>query len=874
MLMLVMVFGAAFSLQPVRAGSDSEKGGRENPLSIEKAVTDPMIRAVRTANGGIRIDGILDEPDWSRATGSNGFIQNEPNEGDPATERTVVRIVYDDEAIYIGITAYDSEPGKIKGLLARRDNECPSDWIHIGIDSYNDKRTAFEFAVNPAGVKMDCFWYDCSTRDGNWDAVWDVATSVNGEGWIAEFRIPFNQLRFAENGGAHSWGFQVCRQIDRKSEVSFWSHWPKDASAFTAHFGRLEGIENVPRLKRLEILPYTVSSVDFFGDPEEGDPFHDAARGQSRFGADIKYGITSNITANISINPDFGQVEQDPSEFNLTAYETYFEEKRPFFVEGLNIFQYPLMFGDGNSERLFYSRRIGRTPQFYPLDSERWPDTDDFYEDTPQFTTIIGAAKVTGRTSNGWSIGVLEALTDREEAEVSAPNGERFGVSVEPMTNYLAGRAVKDFNDGRSTLGIIATSVAREIQSDDLAFLNRAAFTGGLDLSHRWHDDDYQIIAKVFGSHMRGSTEAMLELQESSARYFQRPDADYVEVDPEATHLSGYGGVLWGGKFGGKPWRFGLGGITRSPGFEANDIGYMRDADINLGVFWAQYRRYEPLGPFRQFNFNTNIWYGFNYGGEAYGKGGNVNGWMQLTNYWEVFFGGGTDLEAISTRHLRGGPTIIEPSQFFSWYGFSTDNRKKLAFGLNGFYARSGERGSYHAEFSPQMTIRPSSRFELTLSPGYTESKDDMQHVDEVDGHYILGHIDMRVISMTTRLNYTLSPEMSLQFYGMPYIAAGEYSDYREVLAPRAEIYDDRFGPFDYLADSDNPDFNFKQFRSNLVFRWEFNPGSAIFLVWSRGATDYEEEYGRFDAGRDIDRILSAPGDNTFLIKINKWFSL
>jgi hypothetical protein len=837
-------------------------------------IADPVLQAHRISNGDICIDGILDEPDWERTTGATGFIQNEPEEGRPATERTVVRVVYDDDAIYIGVRAFDSDPEKIAGHLTRRDTECPSDWIHVAIDSYDDKRTAFEFAVNPAGVKLDCFWSDCIERDANWDAVWNVSTSVDSEGWTAEFGIPFSQIRFANNGGAHSWGFQVCRQIMRKGEVSFWAHTPRDTNQFIAHFGRLEGIENIPEVKRFEILPYTVASVDFFGDPDEGDPLHDSARGNGRLGADIEYGVTSNITVNLSVNPDFGQVEQDPSEFNLTAYETFFEEKRPLFIEGSNIFQYPLMFGDDNTERLFYSRRIGRAPQFYPLDSERWPDTDDFFEDTPQFTKILGAAKITGRTSGGWSIGILEALTDMEEAEVSTPEGEVFDVAVEPLTNYFVGRAMKDYNNGRSTLGGIATAVLRDIRSDDLNYLSRAAFTGGLDFTHRWHQDEYMITAKVFGSHVRGSREAMLDLQESSARCFQRPDAHHVEVDSSRTHLSGIGGVIWGGKFGGKPWRFGIGGITRSPGFEANDIGYMRDADINLGVLWGGYNRFEPLGFARRFNINTNFWSGWSYGGENFGTGANIYGWLQFNNYCEMYAGIGREIEGLSTRLLRGGPAILEPAKTFSWFGFLSDNRKRVVFGYDGEYTAADDGGTVRAAFSPQVLFRPSGRFDMSLHPGYIIDENDLQYVDEIDDHHVLARLDMRVISLTMRMNYTITPDLSLQFYGMPYIAAGEYTHFREAVTPRSEDYDDRFVPFDYLAYEDDPDFNFKEFRSNLVFRWEFNPGSTIYLVWSRGATDLEEEYGRFDLGRDLDRMLSTPGDNTFLIKINKWFNL
>jgi len=871
--LLIMTLSDVFVPEMASASQDSTSSVKEQPTESDRGDSLRTVRAVRTTNGKIRIDGILDESDWQRAPATTGFIQHMPDEGKPATERTTVQVIYDDEAIYVGIKAFDSQPDKIVGRLCRRDDYTPSDWIHIGFDSYNDKRTGFGFSVNPVSVKQDRIWYNDSEEDDNWDAVWDVATKIDGDGWTAEFSIPFNQLRYSNNGETTSWGFQVAREICRQNEMSLWNPVPRDVNQIVSLFGRLEGMESLPKFRNLEILPYAVGSLDSYGDAED-DPFRNHLVGDQRIGADIKYGITSDVTLNATINPDFGQVEQDPSEFNITAYETYFEERRPFFIEGSNLFQYRLMFGDDSREGLFYSRRIGRSPQLYPLDAEEWEDedTDDFYEDTPAFTKILGAAKITGRTSNGWSIAILDALTDKEKAEVALPTGERVGVDVEPMTNYFVARAMKDFNDGRSTFGGILTSVARDIPSSDLEWLNRTAFTGGLDFSHRWHNDDYQITAKVMGSHVRGSQEAMLEMQNSSARYYQRPDAPHLGVDSTLTHMSGFASYIWGGKFAGGHWRYGIGYLTRSPDFEANDIGFMQYADAHLAVLWGAYREYEPGKILRQWSLNINSWEGWNYGGEQFVLGGNVNGFVQFLNYWEIYGGILREQEHQDGSHLRGGPSLIMPGVIMSWHGFETDHRKPLTFGYHGDY-RGDDEGYHTYRMSPLLTIRPSGRFDMTLSPGYTTSKDNLQYVDEIDEHYILGHLDMKVFSITTRLNYTITPEMSVQFYGMPFIAAGEYTNFREVVRPHAENYNDRFAPFDY-SPYDNPDFNFKQFCSNLVFRWEYSPGSTIFLVWSRGVTNLEEEYGEFSLGRDMDRLFSTGGDNTFLIKINKWFSL
>jgi hypothetical protein len=843
----------------------------DEALRVSKAQLQKCI-ASRRINGIIMIDGILTEIDWSLAPVSTGFIQREPDDGEPSAEKTYFRVLYDDEYIYIGITALDSQPDKIVGRLTRRDNYTPSDWLAIAFDSYDDKRTAFEFQVNPAGVKRDRFWFDDNEHDENWDAVWQVGTHIDENGWTAEFRIPFNQLRYSGNGHTQSWGLQVYRTINRLNELSYWNRCPRESSQIVSVFGRLEGMEDLPVTRNLEILPYMVGSLESYGEPGD-DPYLQNTIKDGRIGSDLMYGLTSDITLNVTLNPDFGQVEQDPSEFNLTAYETYFHERRPFFVEGANIFASSLSLGDMDRERLFYSRRIGRRPHGYALDSERLPeDTDDgYWVDGPEFTTILGAAKVTGKTAGGWSIGILDALTDKEESVVRDPNGREYGIAVEPMTNYAVLSIQKDFNEGRTNVGGIGTSVHRKLPAIDFNYLVDQAYSGGLRLNHRWTNEDYQITGKLYRSYIKGSEEAILEAQTSPIRYFQRPDAEHLGIDSTLTSLAGWSSTLWGGKFGGQPWRWGAGVHIRSPGFEINDVGFSHDADEFFPVVWAGYRKFEEQWIFREYSINSNLWNGTNFGWENLGRvGGNINGWGQFKNYWSMFGGINRNMSRQDNRLLRGGPSVLVPGRTHSWYGFSTDNRKAVVFRYSGSYGADDEGfGSYSIE--PGITIRPSSRFDITLSPEYYARENDRQYVDEIAGNYIVANLKRETLFITTRFNLTITPEMTLQFYGMPYITAGRYSDYREVVAPHASNYDDRFAPYDY---SDNLDFNFKEFNSNLVFRWEYSPGSTLFLVWSRGASDYEEEYGRFDAGRDLGNLFSSPGDNTFLVKINKWFSL
>ncbi len=867
---LILILMTVFPAKPASAGKSIE----DDPALFKK------LKAVRISNGRIHVDGILNESEWAKAPAGSGFIQQEPEEGAPSTEKTTIRVVYNDNSIFIGIRAFDSSPDRIKGLLTRRDEDSPSDWISLAFDSYNDKRTAFEFSVNPAGVQTDAFWFDGNDRDENWDAVWQVATHIDEKGWTAEFCIPFSQLRYASNGDTSSWGFQVLRSINRNNENAFWNPVPRDVSQIIARFGRLEGLIDLPASKKLEILPYMVTSADKYGNPD-GNPFLaddwgllDGNNPSYRLGLDIKYGITSDITLNMSVNPDFGQVEQDPSEFNLTAFETYFDEKRPFFIEGANIFNYTIGFGDMDRERVFYSRRIGRSPHLYAGDAARLAGIEDYWENTPQFAKILGAAKITGRTSNGWSIGILQAVTDKEESLVELPDGKRFDVAVEPMTSYTVARARKEFNDGKSAVGGILTNVYRDLPNSDFDFMNTTAITSGIDVEHRWHNDEYSVRVKMLGSHISGSEEAMINAQESPLRYYQRPDADHLGVDSTLTHMEGFAATFWGGKFSGEPWLFGVGFNTRTPAFELNDVGYTNDADNTLGVLWVGYRHYEPGKIIRNWNLNTNSWKGTNYGRDDTGAGGNINGYLQFMNYWGLYGGIALNNERQNNRLLWGGPSVIIPGRFTTWHGFHTDNRKMISFRYGGSVSRNSE-GFTSYEISPGITIRPSGRFNISLRPSYNISTNDLQYVDSYEDaegdHYILGRINRKTLRITTRVDFTLTSKMCLQFYGMPYIAAGKYSDFKEVTAPHADRYGDRFTPFDYW---NNPDFNFKQFRSNLVFRWEFAPGSTIFLVWSRGATDFEEEVGDFRFSRDMRRMFSSDGDNTFLIKINKWFSI
>jgi hypothetical protein len=866
-------------------------GENEDP---DKKKPDPApyrARASRATPGTPEIDGKLDEAAWALAEPIADFVQRDPDEGAPATERTEVRVLFDDGSLYVGIRAYDSEPDLITGQLTRRDQWSASDWLIVSIDSYYDRRTAFEFRVNPAGVERDMYRYDDTWADDSWNAVWDVATSVDEEGWVAEFRIPFSQLRFSQ-APEQIWGFNIERVIQRKNEVVQWKPIAKDASGWVSEYGELVGIDGIEPPRRLEVLPYVVATQGFT--PEDPDnPFQTGSEFQGNFGGDLRYGVTNSLTLNLTLNPDFGQVEADPSVVNLSAFETFFQEKRPFFLEGANIFSYGLT-GSGGMEQLFYSRRIGRRPQ---------GDADDRggYVDYPDNTTIVTAAKLSGKSADGWTVGVLDAVTAQEKAMVIAGDGNRFEDVVEPLTNYGVARVQKDLNGGASALGAIVTATNRDLPAS-LDYLRSAAYTGGIDARHRFWDGNWELTGQVLMSHIRGSESAIDDAQTSSARYYQRPDADHLTYDPTRTSLSGTSGSFSFAKIGGTHWRGSVRSSWISPGFEANDLGFQRSADVWRNGAWIQYRDVQPGKIFRRYYLNWNGWYYQTFGGERTATGTNVNGSFTLLNYWGGWGGVERQFPGFSVQTLRGGPAMKAPAAWNWWGGFYSDDRKPVNF-ETGTWGWKDEESSTSAGVWAYVAWRPLANVRLTLGPEYSWNHDDWQYLTTEDvlgsTHYFTSVLDQKTLYLTTRLDWTFTPNLSLQLYAQPFVSAGNYTAFSEVVDPKANAYADRFDPLEedrltYEASSDpgepgtynvdlnrdgatdfsfdDPNFNFKQFRSTLVLRWEYVRGSTLFFVWSSSKTAYDYT-GAFRPMNDFDALRGAEGDNYFSIKVNYYLN-
>jgi hypothetical protein len=835
------------------------------------------VRAQRVDDGQIDLDGRFDEAAWTSAQSVSGFTQRDPDDGSPATERTEVRVLYSTNAIYVAVRAFDSTPAEIRSVLSRRDVELPSDRIAILFDSYDDRRTSFAFVVTPHGAIQDkVMLNDGDFGDASWDPVWDVATARDDQGWSAEFRIPFSQLRF--DAESTSWGFQVGRRVERKAEDSWWAPYSKTGNGFASRFGRVEGLDDLPSPKRLEVSPYTILDGRF--QPEgTGSVFSPAHSAGVDAGLDLKLGISSDFTLDLTANPDFGQVEADPSVVNLSAFETFLPERRPFFVEGAGLLP---------QGRLFYSRRIGRSPQ----GSAQAPTGGTI--ELPEEATILTAAKLTGK-SGGLGLGVMSALTSSEQATLrDAAGNETNGPSVEPLTHYFAGRAARDFSAAH-TMGLSATAVNRRLGSD-FPTLRSAGYAAELNGSHRWKNNEYNISWNVSATHIQGSTQAITNAQLSSLRYYQRPDADHVQVDSTLTSLSGYAFGLDVGKHAGSIRAFtGYSYIT--PGFDSNDMGFHGRVDQQFLYGGGQYVRNRPIGPFRQFGFGPD----FN---STWSTSGEIEGtWFRplffyanlRNNWWFNFNPFAFTWNQFSPTALRGGPGLVNDTWHNSFVNAGSDGRKPLSWNISANLGGMMEQESRFWGLFNNVNVRASNVLSGSVGVGVNGRMDEQEWVGRRlvrdSTHYIIGTIDQTTLSVTTRLDWTMSPRLSLQLYAQPFVSAGSYADFREVTNPRGETLAERFraygnrlscGDSSCSVDVDSngatdftfgrPDFRAKELNSTMILRWEYRSGSVLYVGWQHGRSGFEQD-GTFRGGRDLVDLLDLPSQNTLLVKLNYWVS-
>lgn len=830
----------------------------------------PTLTAVRAAQSPA-IDGDLSDAAWQAAPVFTDFTQNNPDDGQPATLPTTLRIVYDDEAIYFGMKMTDPAPPTAQ--LARRDTFTQSDFVSINIDPQLDRLSGSAFTVNPMNVQVDTILYNDIDEDGSWDGVWSSASKIVEDGWITEVRVPYSQLRFPDKP-SHVWGLNITRRTVRLNEWVRIVNTRKGETGFVSHFADIVGLEGIRRGRPLELVPYAVVRSDVRTRTNRNDPLIDRRATRIDGGLDLKYALTPSLTLTGTVNPDFGQVEVDPAVVNLSQFETFYPEKRPFFTEGSNLFRFgdtpaPSHFNFTFAPSLFYTRRIGRTPQVRPVAD---------YVTAPSETTILGAAKITGKLPGGWSIGVLDALTDTERGrfvDIDEENGNRVESGrrhVEPMTNYFVSRLTKDLgSDAR--LGMMFTSVNRKL-ADELTSLRENAFTGGIDGFMRFGDKSWILEGSAMGSRVTGSARAIELTQRSPSRYYQRPDAAHVTFDPARTSLSGFGGRAMLSKATGK-WRPNVQVQAYSPGYETNDTGFMQRTDMIASHAVVQYVNDDTTPQFRRRTLWFGSWQNANFDGDTIERGFFADGRVTLENYHEVSANLFVMPGSFSDRLTRGGPVVRTASSWSSDAYFSSDTRKKVSFEVSTSLSRSDD-DSYRRRLSVEVTARPSSNMQLSVEPRFTRSQDTTHFLtSSLDPNasatygrrYLFSHLDQRVFELRTRADWTLSSRLSLQLYLQPFVAAGDYHSYRTLVAPRTRDY----ASYDGAVPS--RDFNFRSIRGSAVARWEFRPGSALYVVWNENRADVAS-VGDFRFGRDLSAIPNAPSHDVVLVKVSYWLPM
>lgn len=881
-----MLFLVALLCLPYERGNPAERSGLPVQTMVEAESTVAGMRVLRGTKVVTApvLDGRLDEPVWATAAVATDFTQNYPQGGTPASRRTEARVLFVGDAIYVGMRAFDS-PDSIVAPLMRRDVRGNSDMLDVLFDSFHDRRTAFDFGVNPAGVKVDTYLYDDAQWDVTWDAVWDVAVARDSLGWTAEFRIPLSQLRYAVSPGKPLvWGINFYRNIARRQEWSSWSPVTQGEQREVSRFGEITEIDFLSLARRRELIPYVSGSVT--REPgDRVDPLYRPTAFESSAGFDARLGVGNGLTFDLTVHPDFGQVEADPSEVNISGFETTFQERRPFFVENGKLFE--LSIYESPDEVLFYPRRIGRAPQVSA-------DSMAAYAREPQQTTILGAAKLSGKTSSGLSVGFLGAVTRAAFADVVDSDGVRSRQLVEPTTSYSVARVQKDLRAGRSAVGGMFTAVNRFGLGATASELHDGGYSAGVDFRHRFggaSGSDYELFGAFFGSAVHGSQHSIAETERSSTHYFQRPDADHIRYDTTQTSLTGYAARLQFDRMSGR-LRYGNAFYTRTPGFEVNDIGIQKVADWSEDFVWIGTQQMTPGRIFNNWSAFTNTWSQWTYGGERTFSQFNIDLQGELRNFWGSFVRLGRRFSAHTLR-LRGGPLFAEDGAWVAYGSFYSPMQKALR--INGSYSvlHSDSPGTRSISLTPTLTWQPSSNATITLGPMLGREKSDIYYVaqpgTDASPRYVLGALDRTTAALTTRVDVAFSPEVTLQLYGQPFLSAGTYSDFKEVIAPRAARYEDRFRRFVptladnvYTADTngdgspdltfDNPAFNVKEFRSNVVLRWEYRPGSTFFVVWSQGR-HVDSDPTDFALSSDTKELFRTAPTNVLLLKMTRWMS-
>ncbi len=810
--------------------------------------------------------------------------------------------VYTERALYVGARMHADDPTSIRAVLARRDDAGDSERLSVALDSYQNRRASYSFAVTAAGGRLDWFTArdedDFRNRDYSYNPVWAADAVIDSTGWTAELEIPFSQIRFNKSDD-YVWGVNINRYIPTRNEDVFWIAIPRNESGWASWFGDLEGVQGIRTRRPVEVMPYVASAATFTSSEliESADPFRDRSAVDGRVGADLKMGVGPSLTLDATFNPDFGQVEADPAEVNLSAFPTFFQERRPFFVEGREILERRLSGGGGNGrggDALFYSRRIGAPPG---------GEADGDFVDRPLNTTILAAGKLTGRTPSGFSLGALASVTSEEYAATYDTVSAEFDeIRVEPATGWVALSGQQEFGAAASTVGLSATAVRRFFSGDSALAtqMNREAYAATLDWNLRLEGGAYELRGLIGGSYIGGSAQAIRQVQEFSSHYFQRPDADYVTYDTTRTSLSGYAFALDFERTSAEHWLWEIGAGATSPGYEINDAGRLRRADRIEAKAAVRYRENTP-GLFHRYFLAakaTGIW---NFGGERQPSKLSLSADFTLRSFSGFEVGGGFHPRAQSDNLTRGGPSMEAGSAWEVGGKLFSDRRARTNVRLSGGYGRD-ELGGWSWLLDGTLELKPGGAVQLRLGPTYWRELKSRQYVGTFEGgsaatfgsRYVFAFLDRATLSMQVRLNYAFNPDLSVEVYAEPFVDTGRFLDYGELgaaggrdlrtygtdgttigetagAAPHTLTVRDGDQEFSF----EREDFRALSFRSNLVLRWEWRPGSTLFAVWQLDRQSFVSETGPERSGPgDWADAVRAPGRSFFALKLSYWLPL
>lgn len=842
------------------------------------------------------IDGRLTEDAWCRARPASDFVQSTPAPGSLATLPSTARVLFDDAAVYVAVQLSDPHPDSIVAPFPRRDEEVTSDWVFVEIDTRFDRRSGFSFGLNPRGVQVDGTWWNDVTYDPAWNGVWQGAATMTADGWTAEFRIPFSQLALAHvsSGDPLTWGLNIYRHTPHRGETSNWSPRLPSVTGVVSHFNHLEGIVAPPRSIPVELLPYgSVTTVRAPANVADGM--------KHRLGGDIRVRPTSSSSATVSVVPDFGQVEADPSQVNLTTFETFLQERRPVFVEGADVFQFPsaLVFSSrGTSfaeESPFYSRRVGQ-PSVAGLPAELAGD------DAPNATTVLAAGRFSARSASGWSGGLFHAWTDAEHRSFVDTNGVRRSIQIDPLASFTVGRLTRESRDGTAGLGFLLTAVNRVDLSARLdSQLPREAIVMGTDARKRW--SDHELTAFLLGSRLAGSGAAIGSVRAETRHGYDRAtslDATPAPNDTSHRSLTGLAAQARVARTSGR-LLWGLAGRVVTQGFEANDAGFQRNADWILLTGDWKYQRYRADRLIRRWSLGSSgVGLGWTTHGERRAGIGALSVGGDLRNYWGGTFSAVHELEATDPEVLRGGPAFRLPERDRISASLYSDTRRAWQFTLGLADEREPASGSHRESVSPGLDAFMTDRLQVGIAPSVAWIREGWQYVGQATAltrdarlraRYLLGQLDQREVSLTTRATQAFSSHLTLQWYAQAFVSSGQYDGFAEVRAPRAArpsdrvltiapprlAYDSARATYRLDQGSDSaavfrdPAFTNRSLHINAVLRWEFLPGSALFLVWTQERGDPTP--APFRLGDDVRRLTRSAPTNALQVKVSYWFA-